>query len=64
MPEWKRQVAEAESERNDDVSVMDVYQARIPKPPGRQEIEVQLGQRELGDGASGVASWISPRTED
>ncbi len=59
VPEWKRQVAEAESERNDDVSVMDVYQARIPKPPGRQEIEVQLGQRELGNDASGVASWIS-----
>ena len=38
---------------------MDVYQARVPKPKGRKEVEVELGQTELEGDITGQATWIS-----
>ena len=59
FPGWTKQVTHAEHLHGDDVTAMDVYQARIPKPPGRREVEVELGQQELGDKNAGQASWLS-----
>ena len=59
IPGRTKQVTDTEHLRGDDVTAMDVYQARIPKPPGRREVEVELGQQELGDKNAGQASWLS-----
>ncbi len=32
---------------------MDIYQAKVPKPKGRKEIELELGQKEL----QGDSNW-------
>ncbi len=47
IPKWTAEVTEAERKRGSSVNAMDIYQARVPKPKGRKEIEVELGQQEL-----------------
>ena len=59
IPRWTEQVKAAERKRGNDLEVMDIYQAKIPKPAGRREIELDLGQRELDGEVTGQATWIS-----
>ncbi len=59
IPKWTAEVTEAERKRGSSVNAMDIYQARVPKPKGRKEIEVELGQQELERDLTGQASWIS-----
>lgn len=59
IPTWTEEVTYAEQHRGNQLDVMDVYQARIPKAKGRRDIELELGQRKLEGELIGQASWIS-----
>ena len=59
IPKWSTEVTDAEEKRPQSVKAMDIYRAKVPKPKGRKEIEVELGQQELQGNRAGQAGWIS-----
>ena len=57
---WENEIWIAESNRNRNEKVMDIYQVRIKKAPSRKDIKLWLAEHELHKpGQNGQANWLS-----
>ncbi|KAI1790343.1 hypothetical protein LXA43DRAFT_1095489 [Ganoderma leucocontextum] len=62
--EWRREAEAADTARQDNPSVMDIYDVSATPLPTRKEVQVMLAQEELSDAADfpellGAADWIA-----